>query len=433
MVFGSFSVAWSTMLWLAFGLALVMGAVVQKTNFCTMGAISDWINMGDHGRIRAWMFAIAVALLGVTIFEARGLITPDLAMPPYRSGTLIWAENMLGGFIFGIGMTYGSGCGNKTLIRMGAGNLKSIIVFLGIGGISYFMVSSLPGTDETLYSLLFNDWIRPLAITLDSGAQDLGTLLAGSENAAAGRLWIGLLLSLALLIFIFKSADFRRSFDNILGGLIVGLAVVGLWYVTSNIRLSYESDFEGAVTTTLREHLDPATSQWDMAEEVHKGWVGPKPSRNSGSPMSFSFINPLGQTLGYLFTGMKKIKIVLGVAIVFGVILGSFLMSLWKRSFRFEWFASVGDFFNHVVGGILMGFGGVLALGCTIGQGVTGVSTLALGSYLALISIVFGSALTMKIQYYRMVYEEAGFFSALTSSLVDMKLLPGKLRRLEKV
>jgi len=433
MVFDSFSTAWWTMLSLAFGLSLILGAVVQKTNFCTMGAISDWINMGDHGRIRAWMFAIAVALLGVTIFETQGLITPDLAMPPYRSGTLIWAENMLGGFIFGVGMTYGSGCGNKTLIRLGAGNLKSIIVFLGIGGISYYMINSLPGTDETLFSLLFNDWIRPLAITLDSGAQDFGTLLAGPENAASGRLWVGLLLSSALLVFIFKSASFRSNFDNILGGLIVGLAVVSLWLVTSNIQLGYESDFDGAVTTTLREHLDPATSQWDMSEDVHKDWVGPKPSRNSGSPMSFSFINPLGQTLGYLFTGMQKIKIVLGVAIVFGVILGSFLMSLLLRSFRFEWFASVRDFFNHVVGGILMGFGGVLALGCTIGQGVTGVSTLALGSYLALISIVFGSALTMKMQYYRMMYEEAGFFSALSSSLVDMRLLPGVMRKLEKV
>jgi len=434
MIFEDFSIAWSTMLWSAFALALILGAVVQKTNFCTMGAISDWVNMGDHGRIRAWMLAIAVALLGVTLFETQNLITPDLAMPPYRSGTLIWAENMLGGLLFGIGMTYGSGCGNKTLIRLGAGNLKSVIVFLGIGGIAYYMVSALPGTDETLMSLLFIDWIRPLAINLDAGAQDFGTLLAGPENAASGRLWIGLLLSLGLLIFIFKSSDFRSSLDNILGGLVVGLVVVGLWYVTSTIQLSYESDFDGQITTTLREHLDPTTSQWDMAEDVHKDWVGAKPSRNSGSPMSFSFINPLGQTLGYFFKGFQKIHIVLGVAIVFGVILGSFLMSVLMKSFRFEWFASFRDFVNHVIGGILMGFGGVLALGCTIGQGVTGVSTLALGSYLTLISIVFGCALTMKIQYYKMVYEdEASFFGALSSSLVDMRLLPSKMRKLEKV
>ena len=122
------------------------------------------------------------------------------------------------------------------------------------------------------------------------------------------------------------------------------------------------------------------------------------------------------------------------MSLVFGVILGSFLWSIVTKSFRIEWFASVGDFLNHLVGGLLMGFGGVLAMGCTIGQGVTGVSTLALGSILSLISIIFGSALTMKIQYYKLVYEEeASFFAALSSSLVDMKLLPSKMRKLEKV
>jgi uncharacterized membrane protein YedE/YeeE len=434
MIFEDFSSAWSALILLSFALAVVMGAVVNKTNFCTMGAVSDWVNMGDKGRIRAWMFAIAVALLGVTIFEAQGLVSPDLAFPPYRGGTLIWAENILGGFLFGIGMTYGSGCGNKTLIRMGGGNIKSIMVFLIIGVIAYFMVNPLPGTDQTLMSLIFLDWIRPLAVTLDGGYQDFGTILAGPENAASARLWIGLGLSLVLLIFVFKSADFRSSFDNILAGLVVGLVVIGAWYVTSNIQLAYESDFDGEVKVSLREYLDPTTSQWDMGEAVHEDWTSSKPDMNSGSPQSFTFINPLGQTVGYLSTGLVKAKLTFGVAIVFGVILGSLLWSLLTKSFRIEWFASFGDFFNHLVGGILMGFGGVLALGCTIGQGITGVSTLALGSYLTLISIIFGSALTMKIQYYKLVYEEeASFFSALASSLVDMKLLPSKMRKLEKV
>ena len=434
MVFEDFSSAWSTMIWSTFALAVILGAVVNKTNFCTMGAVSDWVNMGDKGRIRAWMFAIAVALLGVTIFETQGLVSPDLAFPPYRSGTLIWAENILGGFLFGIGMTFGSGCGNKTLIRLGGGNIKSIMVFLIIGVIAYFMINPLPGSDQTLMSLIFLDWIRPLAVTLDGGYQDFGTILAGPENSASARLWIGLVLSLALLIFVFKSADFRSSFDNILGGLVVGLVVVGAWYVTSNIQLGYESDFDGEVNVSMREYLDPTTSQWDMAEATRESWESTKPDMNSGSPQSFTFINPLGQTLGFFATGMEKAKLTFGVAIVLGVILGSFLWSLLTKSFRIEWFASVGDFFNHLVGGILMGFGGVLALGCTIGQGVTGVSTLALGSYLSLISIIFGSALTMKIQYYKLVYEEeASFFGALASSLVDMKLLPSKMRKLEKV
>ena len=434
MIFEDFSSAWSAMIWSTFALAVVMGAIVNKTNFCTMGAVSDWVNMDDKGRMRSWLFAIAVALLGVSILESLGLANTDNAFPPYRSGNLIWAENILGGFLFGIGMTFGSGCGNKTLIRLGGGNLKSIMVFFLIGIIAYFMVNPLPGSDQTLMSLLFLDWIRPLSIPLESGHQDLGTLLAGSENAASGRLWIGIIITLALLIFVFLSSDFRKSLDNILGGLVVGLVVIGAWYVTSNIQLAYESDFDGDVTVTLREYLDPTTSQWDMSEAVHENWESAKPDMNSGSPQSLTFINPSGQALGYVATGFDQVKLTFGVALVFGVILGSFLWSIVTKSFRIEWFASVGDFFNHLVGGILMGFGGVLAMGCTIGQGITGVSTLAVGSILSLVSIIFGSALTMKIQYYKLVYEEeATFFAALASSLVDMKLLPSKMRKLEKV
>ena len=434
MLFEDFSSAWSAMIWSTFALAVVMGAIVNKTNFCTMGAVSDWVNMGDKGRMRSWLLAIAVALLGVTILESLGLANPDNAFPPYRSGNLIWAENILGGFLFGIGMTFGSGCGNKTLIRLGGGNLKSIMVFLLIGVIAYFMVNPLPGSDQTLMSLLFLDWIRPLSITLESGQQDLGTLIAGPENATAGRLWIGIAVVLALLIFVLLSSDFRKSLDNVLGGLVVGLVVIGAWYVTSNIQLAYESDFDGEVTVSLREYLDPTTSQWDMSEAVHENWESAKPDMNSGSPQSLTFINPSGQALGYVATGFDQVKLTFGVALVFGVILGSFLWSIVTKSFRIEWFASVGDFFNHLIGGILMGFGGVLAMGCTIGQGITGVSTLALGSILSLISIIFGSALTMKIQYYKLVYEEeASFFAALASSLVDMKLLPSKMRKLEKV
>ena len=434
MLFEDFSSAWSAMIWSTFALAVVMGAVVNKTNFCTMGAVSDWVNMDDKGRMRSWLLAIAVALLGVTILESFGLANPDNAFPPYRSGNLIWAENILGGFLFGIGMTFGSGCGNKTLIRLGGGNLKSIMVFLLIGVIAYFMVNPLPGSDQTLMSLLFLDWIRPLSITLESGQQDLGTLIAGPENATAGRLWIGIAVVLALLIFVLLSSDFRKSLDNVLGGLVVGLVVIGAWYVTSNIQLAYESDFDGEVTVSLREYLDPTTSQWDMSEAVHENWESAKPDMNSGSPQSLTFINPSGQALGYVATGFDQVKLTFGVALVFGVILGSFLWSIVTKSFRIEWFASVGDFFNHLIGGILMGFGGVLAMGCTIGQGITGVSTLALGSILSLISIIFGSALTMKIQYYKLVYEEeASFFAALSSSLVDMKLLPSKMRKLEKV
>ncbi len=433
MVFESFSEANSALIWGTFAIALVMGAIVNKTNFCTMGAVSDVVNMGDWGRMRAWLFAIAVALLGVTVLEAMGMANADSAFPPYRMGQFIWAENLLGGFIFGIGMTYASGCGNKTLIRIGGGNIKSIMVFAIIGLIAYFMVNPLPGSDQTLMSLLFFDWIRPLAIDM-GGAQDLGTVVAGSDGAASARLWIGLVIAVALLLFVWKSVEFRTSRDNILGGLIVGVAVVAAWYVSSNILLGYESDFDGEVTVSAREYLDPVSSQWDMADLVHEDWESVKPDMNSMSPQSFTFINPMGQSLGYATNGFDRADLTFGVMAVLGVIFGSFLWAVLSKGFRVEWFSSVRDFVNHFIGAIMMGFGGVLAMGCTIGQGITGVSTLAIGSFLTLVAIVFGSALTMKVQYYKLVYEnEATFAKALIASLSDMKLLPNGMRSLEKV
>lgn len=419
MTFASFVEAQSTFLWLTFALAVVLGAVVNKTNFCTMGAVSDWVSMGDLGRMRAWLLAIVVAMLGVVILESLGAMSTDGSFPPYRGGQLIWAENVLGGFLFGIGMTLASGCGNKTLIRIGGGNLKSIVVLLIVAVVAYFMINPFPDSDQTLFSVLFYDWIRPLAISTQ--AQDLGTLI-NPKDALGTRLVIGLILALLLLVFVFKSADFRRSFDNILGGLVIGALVLGAWYVSSSVRI----DLDGELYS-----LAGYAQEWDFLAESDEG----KPADILPlSVQSFTFINPMGQTLGYVANGFERAMLTFGIMALFGVIFGSFLWSLVSRKLRLEWFVSVRDFVNHAIGAVLMGFGGVLALGCTIGQGITGISTLAVGSFLAMVSIVFGSALTIKVQYYQMVYEEeASFVKALLSSLVDMKLLPGSLRKLEAV
>jgi len=420
MQFESFIEAQSAMLWGAFLIALVMGALVNKTNFCTMGAVSDLVNMGDTGRIRAWLLAIAVALIGVTLLEYLGMVDVSGAFPPYRGGNLIIAENILGGLMFGVGMTLASGCGNKCLIRIGGGNLKSIFVFLIIGVIAYFMISPFPGTDKTLFSVLFYDWIRPLSIDLGA-SQDLGAVIGG-ESAGTARLVIGLVLGLAILWFAFKSAEFRSSFDNVLGGVAVGLAVLAAWYLTSNILI----DADGEIYS-----LGGFYEEWDMMSDSEEG----KPA--AGAPLaaqSYTFINPMGQTLDYLAGGLDRALLTFGVVAVAGVVLGSLLWSLLTRSFRFEWFSSKSDVFNHVIGAILMGFGGTLAMGCTVGQAITGVSTLAIGSILTFGAIFLGSALTMKVQYYKMVYEdEATVGKALVTGLVDLKLLPERLRKLDAI
>ena len=394
MVYESFAPAQSFFLWTTFAIALVMGALVNKTNFCTMGAISDWVNMGDTGRMRAWLLAIAIAMLGVVVLEANGLIKADAAFPPYRANQLVWAENLLGGLMFGVGMTLASGCGNKCLIRIGGGNLKSIMVFAIIAVIAYYMTNPFPNSDKTLFTVLFYDWLRPLALTLQT-RQDLGSVIAGSDKAMSARLIIGVVLGLGLAAFAFKSEDFRGNFDHILGGLAVGLAVLAAWYVTSNVVMSADGQ-----TYSLQNFV---AEQWDMLAKPED--VKPADSRPL-SPQSFTFINPMGQAFGYVTAGFKPVALTFGVMAVAGVILGSLLWSLLSRSFRIEWFAGFKDFANHFVGAVLMGFGGVLAMGCTIGQAVTGVSTLAIGSFITFAAIVAGSAATMKYQYWKMMRED---------------------------
>ena len=423
MEFSSFSAAATAVLVGTFILAFIMGAVANKTNFCTMGAVSDWVNMGDTGRMRSWLLAIAVAMLGVSTLEFFGVLSAEGSFPPYRMDNLNWLGHVLGGFLFGIGMTYGSGCGNKTLVRVGGGNIKSVMVMILIGIVAYFLLStqSVFGTGETLNQLLFG-WMDATAITL-SGGQDLGSIVAGDADGTA-RLVLGLVIGVLLLALIFKAADFRKSFDNILGGLVIGLVVIGAWWLTSNVQVADEMGDTYTPTAYLAD--------WDFLGEP--GEERPADQVRFWNNQSFTFIAPMGQSAAYVKEGFDSRFLYFGVMALAGVILGSFFWSLVSRSFRIEWFSSLRDFWNHFAGGILMGVGGILAMGCTVGQAITGVSTLAIGGFLTFIFIVFGAALTMKIQYYKMVYEdEASFGKALITSLVDMKLLPSKMRSLEAI
>ncbi|NOQ69288.1 MAG: YeeE/YedE family protein [Gammaproteobacteria bacterium] len=420
MTFETFAESLSFFLWSTFVISVILGVVVNKTNFCTMGAVSDMVNIGDYGRFRAWLLAIAVATIGASVLEYLGMVNITDTFPPYRAERLIYIENILGGILFGIGMTYASGCGNKTLIRIGGGNIKSIFVFIIIALIAYYMTTPFPDSDKTLYSVLFYDWVSPLAISLE-GNQDIAALIS-SDNTQTIRLIAGLVVAAALLFYIFKAADFRSNKDNVLAGLIIGLIIVAAWYTSSNISITADDS-----NYSLAEYY----AEWDMLAEDDEG----KPATGRTlSSQSFTFINPIGQSYGYIKDRFEPALLNFGLVSVFGVILGSLLWSLISKSFRIEWFVDLKDFLNHTFGAILMGFGGVLALGCTIGQGITGMSTLALGSILTFISIIFGSAMTMKIQYYKLVYEdEASFGKAFITALVDMKLLPASMRRLDAI
>lgn len=426
MTFANFFHAQSVFLWSTFAIAVIMGMVANKTNFCTMGAVSDLVNMGDSGRFRAWVLAATVALIGVTILDAMGLLhLSSSTLPPYRGSQFQWGRYLLGGFLFGVGMTLGSGCGNKTLIRMGGGNIKSLFVFVMIAVVAYYMVDPFKELPSTWYQSYFAPWLGKATVSL-RGSQDLGSIVGGAIGVSPikMRLILGFVIGAISLFIVFRSADFRKSFDNVFAGLVIGVAVIAAWYITSNIFLHSDSGSHQSLTQFY--------NNWDF--NMNSSIGKPKNGGTNLLPQSFTFISPIGQVFGYAMEGAKSNFLTFGVLSIFGVIFGSFIWALISRSFRIEWFASFKDFITHIIGGALMGFGGVLGLGCTIGQGVTGVSTMALGSFMVFMSIVFGSALTMKIQYYKLVYEnEANFFKALITSLVDMKLLPSGLRQLEAV
>ncbi len=395
----------------AFGLAFILGIVATKTNFCTMGAVSDIVNIGDTGRMRAWVFAIGAAILGVLVLGQFGLVdmsltaSNDTSNPPYRTPVFAWPRNVLGGIIFGIGMTLGSGCGNKTILRIGGGNLKSFFVLFAMGAAAYLMIFTNFSYD------FFISWMEPAFVDLgnyDIDNQSIGSMISGfggfDENITS--LLVGSLLGVMLIQWAVSSKDFTRSFDNILAGIVVAGVVVAAWWVTA-----------GEMGVELLDEVE-------MMDE--------RPF--AAGAQSFTFVQPSAHLIRWIETGFSSQLITFALVAGSGVLVGAFAYSLVMRKFRIEWFSSWKDFLSHIVGGFLMGVGGVLAMGCTIGQAVTGASTLALGSFITFAAIVFGSALTMKIQYYGMVYEEeSNFFKALVASLADMHLLPNSMRQLEKV
>src|SRR5688572_13130804 len=130
-------------LWASFALAVAFGAIAQRTHFCTMGAVSDIVNMGDWSRMRMWVLAIGIAMIGTAVLAWAGWIDP--ARTIYTASRLNWLSALVGGALFGFGMVLASGCGSKTLVRIGAGNLKSLVVFVFLGLSAYMTLRGLFG------------------------------------------------------------------------------------------------------------------------------------------------------------------------------------------------------------------------------------------------------------------------------------------------
>lgn len=359
---------------LGFCIALVFGFVGNKTHFCTMGAISDVINMGSRARLGAWFLAVGIAVLGAQFMDLTGMV--ELGGSMYLSTNFLYLSYILGGLTFGIGMTLAAGCGQRNLVRVGGGNLKALVVVIVLGITAYMTMRGLLAIVRM--DLIYKADLDLQSLGMDSqGVSQLVSATTGISDGITLQSVIAGLIGLAFIGYALKQSEFRTSFDNILAGIVIGVCVILAWYVTGHVG---QDDF------------DPI------------------------DPQGLTFIGPTGNTLSYLMT-FTGAEINFGISVTFGMILGSFIYAISSGNFRLETFSNQSEMVSHLIGAVLMGFGGVLSFGCTIGQGVTGISTLAIGSFIALTSIFFGSALTMKMQYHML---DESFVKALGISLSEL-------------
>jgi uncharacterized membrane protein YedE/YeeE len=357
----------SQVLWASFALAVAFGAIAQRTHFCTMGAVADIVNMGDWTRMRMWALAIGVAMIGFGAMVSLGWVEARHSV--YTGSRLIWLSNVIGGLMFGFGMVLASGCGSKTLVRIGGGSLKALVVFVVLGLAAY-------ATMRGITAVLRVGSVDTVAIDLPAG-QDLPSLLAaaggGSRQTLALLLGGGIGLALALWALVGRRLPLG---ELLLGGLGSGLVVVGVWWVSG--RLGH-----------LMEH--PLT-----LEEAFL-------ATNSQRMESLTFVAPVAYVLDWLILFSDKSKVLtIGIVSTVGVVVGSAAVALVSGNFRWEGFGGREDTANHLIGAVLMGVGGVTAMGCTIGQGLTGVSTLAIGSFIALASMIAGAVAALRWQVWRL-------------------------------
>jgi uncharacterized membrane protein YedE/YeeE len=354
-------------LWAAFFVAAAFGALVQRTGFCTMGAVSDVVTMGDWTRMRQWGLAGGVAMAGFGLLAWGGAIDPAKVL--YASNRLIWLSALVGGLIFGFGMVLASGCVSKTLTRIGGGNLKSLVVALVVGIAAFATLKGLTAVWRTAS-------VDRVAIELPTSASlPAWASAATGVSAPLAGLMLGLILGGALMLWALADREFRSA-NNLVAGFGVGAAVLAMWWVSGHLGFVVEhpQTLEAAYVAT-----------------------------NSTRAESLSFVAPVAYTLDWLMFYSDRSKLLsIGIVTVLGVIAGSAVVSVAQGSFRWEGFGNTEDVAHHLVGALLMGVGGVTAMGCSIGQGVSGVSTLSATSFIAVAAMIAGASAGLRYQTWRL-------------------------------
>lgn len=323
-------------------IGLVYGSVGLLSGFCLMSSMRGWLAEGDGRLVRTYALAIAVAIAASQFLAGNGMV--DLGKSIYLQPTFSAPVLFLGGLLFGYGMVLSNGCGSRALVLLGRGNLRSFVVVIVLA----------IAAQMTLKGLIAPTRIALVQATQTTvNANSLPSLLATLGAAeTASRALAAIVMAGALILFAFAHPAFRRSPGQIAAGIIVGLLVAGGWYVTGYVGAD---DFNPVPVTSL------------------------------------TFIAPIADSLQYamLSTGLT---LNFGIATVGGVFAGSLVTALATGRFHLEGYSSPRHMLRSAGGAALMGIGGVMAFGCSIGQGLTGMSTLALGSFIAVAGILLGTA-----------------------------------------
>lgn len=320
----------------------IMGFVARSNHFCTMAALERHWYAGDSNGVRAWVLAAAIALLSALVLQAAGMV--NLAGSIYLTSPVPIAGTIIGGLMFGFGMALVGTCGFGAIVRMGGGNLRALVVLTGI---ALAAIAAQRGITGHVREAL----VEPFSIDLKSlGASASGTFLTVGSGLSLSLL-IGVGISGLAVFWAMKDATFRSDRGKVLAGSVIGLAIAAGWYVTYRFSLA---------------SFDPV--------QLEAG----------------SFVAPVGDTILQIIT-VTGAPPDYGVGIVVGVFLGAAFAAWRADDLRWEACDDARELGRHLLGAFLMGTGGVFALGCTIGQGVSAVSAMAFSVPLAMGAIVLGA------------------------------------------
>ena len=329
-----------------FAIGLAFGVVGLLSGFCLMSSLRDWWTANDGRKVRSYALALAIAILGTQLVAGVGLvdIAKSIYLQPSFSAPMIFA----GGLLFGFGMVLSNGCASRALVLLGKGNLRSLVVIAIIGIAAQMTLKGLIAPARL--ALLQATQITPAAVSAPALLATVGI------DEFVARIAVTLIVVGGLLIFAFSARQFRRAYGQIAAGLAVGLLVTAGWLAT--------------------------------------GWLGAD-DFNPIPGTSLSFVSPIADTLQYtmLSTGLT---LSFGVALVVGVLSGSVLTAVLTGRFKLEGYTSPSHMVRSISGAALMGIGGAMAYGCSIGQGLTGLSTLGMPSFIAVAGIVSGAALGIR-------------------------------------